>query len=236
MAADDFLFDVEEAVCLIQKEGLSFFFVHRSFQEYFTALFLSSCPENTRDDFIDKVCSRYWDNVLPMLFDMASAQLEPSWVSSHVETYLSEVGSGDGKLDPLDARFSALGVHLFNRKRVVSHFHPGKYSKFIGVMRRFYPDSFVGAKIPSWTTFEDSIEKFPEIMDVIRRDDNSVGDDHGHIIRVSIEDGARAAFDDWGLTEFCHKEYEAVARIKKSISKEQGVRSTFLENLFKKSS
>lgn len=57
--AEELLFDVEEAVCLIMKEGNSYFFVHRSFQEYFTAVFLSSCPENIRDDFINQIGGRY---------------------------------------------------------------------------------------------------------------------------------------------------------------------------------
>ena len=55
------LFDLEESVCLIQKEGTSYFFVHRSFQEYFTAVFLAMCPEDIRDEFIDRVSIRYWD-------------------------------------------------------------------------------------------------------------------------------------------------------------------------------
>ena len=83
--AENVIFDMYEAVCLIQKEGLSYFFVHRSFQEYFTALFLANCPDETRDDFLERVNSRPWDNVLGMLYDMAAEQLEPSWIAKKCE-------------------------------------------------------------------------------------------------------------------------------------------------------
>ncbi len=95
----DFLFDVEEAVCLVMKEGASYFFVHRSFQEYFTALFLANCAGNIRDNFIAKISSRYWDNVLPMLFDMAASQIEPTWVANNTQEYLNDVGFEENQIN-----------------------------------------------------------------------------------------------------------------------------------------
>lgn len=38
--ADDFLKDLLDSVCILQRDGLGFSFTHRSFQEYFTAQFL----------------------------------------------------------------------------------------------------------------------------------------------------------------------------------------------------
>ena len=37
-----FIIDLVESVCLMQKDGLEYYFVHRSFQEYFAAVFLSN--------------------------------------------------------------------------------------------------------------------------------------------------------------------------------------------------
>ena len=43
---DNFIFDLENAVCLMHKDGLEYVFSHRSFQEYFSAIFLKELPDH----------------------------------------------------------------------------------------------------------------------------------------------------------------------------------------------
>ena len=126
----DFLFDIEESVCLVMKEGGSYFFIHRSFQEYFTAIFLKSCAEDMRDKFLDRVDFRIWDSVLPMLFAMAASQVEPTWVASRLDKYLENVGPKPGQISPLEATIEGLGFHKTGERITLMRFVPGPFSSF----------------------------------------------------------------------------------------------------------
>ena len=73
--ADDFLDDLQNAVCLIYLDGLKYIFTHRSFQEYFSAIYL----RDLNDDSQQIVCQRllkknlisiHSDSVFSMLWDM----------------------------------------------------------------------------------------------------------------------------------------------------------------------
>lgn len=236
--AEEYLFDIEEAVCLVMREGPSYFFVHRSFQEYFTALFLGNCPEDIRDDFIDRVSSRYWDSVLPMLFDIASDQIEPSWVIRNVDDYLAEVAHPEveGKLLPVAARFSGMG---FQRRGAepVSFWTvmPGKYSKFISVMSRFYPQvSDNRAPI----TFE-KIEKFAsdnwDNLLCEREREVAIGNETPISIKnVTFDKIPANIIETTGLVELANDEYHKIIEVRKNIDTTQMLKHEFLKNLFKK--
>lgn len=79
-ASDDFILDLSAAVCLIFKDGLKYRFTHRSFQEYFAAVYIKYLP----DDILKKIClnlvrqsvSIVYGEMLYMLFDMATARFE----------------------------------------------------------------------------------------------------------------------------------------------------------------
>lgn len=74
------LTDYVEAICVLQEEGQEYSFVHRTFQEYFTALFLSKCPSSIGKKFIEQGMTRYFDKVIPMWFAMDRDRLESDWV------------------------------------------------------------------------------------------------------------------------------------------------------------
>ena len=233
--SQDYLFDIEEAVCLVMREGTSYFFVHRSFQEYFTAVFLAGCPEDIRDDFIDKVSSRYWDSVLPMLFDMASDQLEPSWVVRKTDSYLSTVGlNTKSSLSPLHARFSGFSFQKHGADNVQYGLTmPGPYSRYISAMRRFYPQL---AQITAEVKF-DSIEKFAtENWDDLLCNKESVH---------QIQDGStlsikNVTFDKLplnftkgtGLDELAEEEFRIIKLIRENVDTTQQAKSEFLNKLF----
>lgn len=66
----DFLKDVESAVCLITREGLSYQFSHRSFQEYFAAYCISSYSLDIPDQVINDLVLRRSDNFAKLFHDM----------------------------------------------------------------------------------------------------------------------------------------------------------------------
>lgn len=78
---DNYIYDLVNSLCVLYKEGLNYKFAHRSFQEYFTALFLKELPDESMKQMgiqlihkdIFKVTN---DNVFDMLFDMAEERVE----------------------------------------------------------------------------------------------------------------------------------------------------------------
>lgn len=78
----DLVLDAMKSVCVIQKEGLDCVFAHRTFQEYFAALFLSRYRE---DDFVEQVknttTSWHNNNVLKMLIELAPEAVEQEWLA-----------------------------------------------------------------------------------------------------------------------------------------------------------
>lgn len=233
--ADNLFFDVEEAVCLIMREGQSYFFVHRSFQEYFTAQFLSKCPESIRDDFISNISGRYWDNALPMLFDMASAQLEPTWIKTETDKFLEGVESlsDEAELRPLLARFSGLGFYIRDGEIDVARVLPGPFSQFLWVMRRFYPE----IDEPSMSI---PFEELHKVTTLLKKE-----------IEISLPNGTETDFAGgikivnlpWSmlpemfqylpnLKRFAQLEFDSILRIRQRITDDQLAKHVFLKKLF----
>ena len=75
-----FIEDVTGKICLIYKDGGKYYFVHRSFQEYFVAYFFSRQLEQRFGAVLDILMVRdamdHDSVVLPMLYDMESEKTE----------------------------------------------------------------------------------------------------------------------------------------------------------------
>jgi hypothetical protein len=84
--AEDFIKDLLDSVCILQRDGLNFTFTHRSFQEYFTALFLLGYVAENKFELFDRVVfSNSRDDVIPMLFDMNKDLVEQEWIIPRLE-------------------------------------------------------------------------------------------------------------------------------------------------------
>lgn len=91
---NDFLSDLLDAVCILQRDGLGFTFTHRSFQEYFTASFLVNKTMNGKFQLFEKVASiSFQDNVINIILDMNSNLLEKEWIIPKIDTILKNVES-----------------------------------------------------------------------------------------------------------------------------------------------
>ncbi len=77
--------DLFESVCVLQPDGLESTFVHRSFQEYFTAHFLTGIQGSKIAPLMDKCAVRFQDTVIPMALDMAREIIEREWVIRAIE-------------------------------------------------------------------------------------------------------------------------------------------------------
>lgn len=83
--ANSLIGDLKESVCLLQQDGLAITFVHRSFQEYFAALFVASLHGDKVRRVLDKYAFRFGDSVISMAMDMARETIEQEWVVKTIE-------------------------------------------------------------------------------------------------------------------------------------------------------
>lgn len=89
-----FLKDLLDNVCMLQRDGVNLTFTHRSFQEYFTALFLLNYVSDNKYELIDRVAfANDRDDVLPMVFDMSRDMLEQEWIVPRLEKLMKIVFS-----------------------------------------------------------------------------------------------------------------------------------------------
>lgn len=83
--AKNLILDLKESVCLLQQDGIEITFVHRSFQEFFAAVFATSLSDDKLRRILDKYSVRYNDLVVSMTMDMARESVEQSWVLPTLE-------------------------------------------------------------------------------------------------------------------------------------------------------
>ena len=79
--ARDFLLDVTQNLCIMYREGDNYGFIHRSFQEYFTAVYLTSgYDSNLKEvgEYFEEVNGgrNYGDKTFDMLYDMIPDKVE----------------------------------------------------------------------------------------------------------------------------------------------------------------
>ena len=234
VSTDDVLFDMREAVCLIQQEGPSYFFVHRSFQEYFTALFLSSCPEDIRDHFIESLSARHWDNVLSMLYEMASAQLEPSWITKNCDDYLAKVGLSDGKIHPVFAKYRNLVFIITESIREIYSLGNSDFQTFISVMRRFYPKHFP-SKFVDFPKLTRDIMRLPRFEIALSKAELELIpflEENGRLVNIDVLDDCFEALRESGFLERAISEYETIKMIRSNITIAEIEKKKFLDKVF----
>lgn len=84
--AECFIKDLLDSVCILQRDGLNYTFTHRSFQEYFTALFMVNYVSSDKYDLFEQVVfSNSRDDVVSMIFDMNKDLIEQEWVIPRLE-------------------------------------------------------------------------------------------------------------------------------------------------------
>lgn len=78
--ANDFLQDLCENLCIMYEEGGRYYFIHRSFQEYFSAVYFSNMMDKQLEktvSFFSKVLTeKSFDHTFPMLYDMIPKKVE----------------------------------------------------------------------------------------------------------------------------------------------------------------
>jgi hypothetical protein len=90
--AEDFRKDLHESVAMLQADGIRYTFSHRSFQEYFTALFLSNDAYINFYHFLDGIVARQeTDTVVDRLREINKGKFEKGWVIPYLHKVISEL-------------------------------------------------------------------------------------------------------------------------------------------------
>lgn len=86
--------DLLEAVCVLSKDGMMYTYTHRSFQEYFTAVFLNIVESNQKRKLIRLgVRSNAFDNVFGLLSEMNRELVEREYLIPELQAFLAEVAA-----------------------------------------------------------------------------------------------------------------------------------------------
>ncbi len=111
-----FLKDLLDTVCIMQKDGNGYTFTHRSFQEYFTSIFLVTNASDNKFKLIDKIAFvNDRDDVIPMVFDINKDLLEQEWIVPRMESMVKELSifpdTAEGRVKYLSLMYQSLIVH-----------------------------------------------------------------------------------------------------------------------------
>ncbi|MFZ2031718.1 MAG: hypothetical protein WAU68_15505, partial [Vitreimonas sp.] len=112
---DDLLKDMMQSVCVIQQEGDEFVFVHRSFQEYFAAVFFCNgqLDGDQRRRIIAKIVGRVvTDNVLNLMREIDPGKLEALWLTAACAEFFGQLGVQQGAPYP---GFPKMASFLYGR-------------------------------------------------------------------------------------------------------------------------
>lgn len=99
---DNYIFDLVNSLCLIYKEGFSYTFAHRSFQEYFTAVFLKELSDVNLQRYGIQMIKREperasQDIVFEMLYDMIEERFEKNILLPILSDYEDSIPSDEDK-------------------------------------------------------------------------------------------------------------------------------------------
>lgn len=114
---DDLIRDLLESVCLLQRDGGKFHFIHRSFQEFFAASFLSNYRGPSEFEVFDRLMSDMLASKLPpLLFDLNRQLVERVWVLPALNDLVAELDESTSPFDALKAMVSIVQVQDSNGK------------------------------------------------------------------------------------------------------------------------
>ncbi len=92
-SASDYLEDALQAVCLLVEDGLSLVFAHRSFQEYFTARFISEANPNVQSSLIKKYREHVGpENVIGLLYEIRPEVVGRYYILPGMDQLVERIG------------------------------------------------------------------------------------------------------------------------------------------------
>ncbi len=142
-----FLDDLLDTVCIMQRDGNGYTFTHRSFQEYFTSIFLVSYASDNKYKLLNKIAFiNDRDDVIPMVFDINRDLLEQEWLIPRMEIMITELSAfpntDQGRVELISKVYRGLATHkVKNRKDIGFRLHTktdGDHARFMHILHKIY--------------------------------------------------------------------------------------------------
>ena len=165
--AEDFMKDLLESVCILQQDGLEIGFSHRSFQEYFAAVYLVNMPQEKLSILLPQLARRGTDSVFTMMNDMNHDLFKSVYV-------IPMITKAKRAIRTIGVNPSAVGIALAYKLNVIvtAFLHPGREIAFRvsvgdreawtfrGVSMTLYPEYFgeTKGKMPEYLAQDHRIE------------------------------------------------------------------------------
>lgn len=154
---EEILNDLEESVNLICLDGLTYLFVHRSFQEYFTAYFVIKMEEAKTQELLLNLGLRFSDNVLQICYQMKPATVISKYIIPKYNEFLN-----NGAFSKV-THFKNL-VELQGTEKVFLAIFSNNQEAHFDIDAELYLDFHIG-KPGDWSNFAIQLQQFsiPEL-------------------------------------------------------------------------
>lgn len=111
-ATKDFLLDLTDNLCIMYKDGDKYYFIHRSFQEYFCAVYFSTRMDDKLEKigafFEEQQTRQYSDKTFDMLYDMIPERLDKYVFLPRLKSLWQKCDSEDGYWTFLEEMYPAI--------------------------------------------------------------------------------------------------------------------------------
>ena len=242
--ASDFREDLCANLCLLYFEGNSYHFTHRSFQEYFCALFFSKQKDKfiaKLGDFFEKHQRRmYGDNTFFMLYDMVTEKVEEYILLPFLASLFEKCDTIDGYWTFLEGMYPQItyssddeyrftrrvlepSSFIFSAILAISGFNKGGIVTSTTLAELPYYEELVIERIPHLR--QDTIRnRQGEVIDVEEDEDEETG----YICQFSVADIRKHQEDFKDLLDalnddqfICKKQYIAIRKFFGELSARQ---------------
>jgi len=247
----DFLKDLVESVCTLQRDGLSFTFTHRSFQEFFAAYCLATIPNKHLGEILMKFARRPTDNVIKMLYDIRKELVEDDFLLPELRKLNEQLKALSDESSFLvnyariiGARVDISALKMGGGKLALSNDRRSEKSYFITVLDKLFPKHFEELRV--------GMEKFQKKDRFVLRknlnkklfSDKSLDLElRAHetinefvLIGSKVQDSSILPqtygwLNDTGYADYCRTEAKLIARLLDQVEKGQAHKDKAIDSL-----
>lgn len=176
-----FLADLIESVCIMQKDGFHIAYVHRSFQEYFAALFVSRSPAIDVGDLLDSIVGRSSDAVIPMLFDINREFIEREWIKPRVDAICQRLSDFNGDINSFAREFlGEFVLYRFAKNPRLTLVRRSDGADMYLTVSKLYPAEFR----KSWSILKEWKPRDKHLVEFLTSDSRP----KGHLTPIDLDD------------------------------------------------
>jgi len=135
---DSFKRDLVNNICFLQLDGIDYIFIHRTFQEYFAALFVSGRPEREWLEAALMLPNNSAESAIKILFSINKSRFDSAILYRIIELFEQDEIDGDNLITSIYDREGA--------KPTISLFHPN-YTKSRRIQSYFLFVDFYESRI-----------------------------------------------------------------------------------------